>query len=812
MRPKEYYELFTIPEDGRYIFTLMPIEFELQYKKFIKEPIESIELESGGVTCGSYHDMEMGTDMVDEVWKNIQKAGIVIANITGFNPKVMLELGVALMKKNRVIIIAEKSLDGKANLPINISALEVDFYEPKKMLEYSDWLKKRITNWITSEGPTIKDADVKSLMKDALQLRREKKFDTAYLLFENMEKRDPANWYIYKEWGITHREDKNYEEARKKLEQALYFAKTTRYKSEIYTELGVVFSENKMMDNALVAFEKAENLNQESADLYDKWAYSLYTTGKYSEAMDKMKEALRLDSSNELYRWKFEFYSKKFLNPNFSLNLNTWIQRKSETSGTVSEPVIDGDTYPPISIKSLTLHNIKCFQHIMLSFQGKQRARPWTLLIGDNGVGKTTILNCIALCALGPELASKIVHKPEDFLRIGASEGYMEAVFDQPVYPIPGLTYQVDEEDIKEDIVIRLSITKGKRIFELEVDKNSNDGNRIRELFIDLRQRTDFDGWFVAGYGAVRNLLFTDEPWKITSQDPVTDRVQSLFDPTKLLIDPNSLYRFLSGDTTPFREMGAPAKLNLHTTRYIRDLLDRLLPFISLTLKSPNDSGKLETPFGMVPISELSEGYKSMLSWLSHLIVHLLAADNWRGDVNRIIGIVLIDEVDLHLHPGWQQNVIPLLQEAFPNLQFIGSTHSPMTAGGAKDGDMILLERNEGNITVKQDLPSIKGWRADQILTGPLFGLESTISRDKQQEMAEYEKLLGIAQPSAEEKKRLKELEDRLNVTIPSTGETELQREAFRLIEETMVAHFKKKTAEEKARLQKEIKRQLKEL
>ncbi len=456
--------------------------------------------------------------------------------------------------------------------------------------------------------------------------------------------------------------------------------------------------------------------------------------------------------------------------------------------------------YPPISLKRLTLHNIKCFQDAVFSFTSQEKPRHWSLLVGDNGVGKTTILHCICLCSLGPELASKIIPMPQYMLRMGAEEGYMAAVFYAPLEPEPAV-------DSNDEVTVRLNIKKGSRTFEIHMEGDKPGVNRLKK-FIEARKRTDFDGWFVTGYGAVRNLLFTDEPFKIARQDPVIDRVESLFDPTKLLIDPASLNRFLAGDSSPFKEMGAPLNLSTETIRHIRELLDQLLPMISL--KDPNGTGNLETPFGKVPISELSEGYKSMLSWLAHLIMHLLAAGKWRGKILDIQGIVLIEEVDLHLHPVWQQQVIPLLQKCFPNLQFIGSTHSPMTAGGANDGDIILLDYHKGKIDIRQDLPSIKGWRADQILTGPLFGLESTRDLSTQQKLEQYTQLLELAELSPQQEKKLRELEKELGHLIPSAGETETQREAFRMIEETMQAYLDKKPPATKRKLLDEIKRQLK--
>jgi hypothetical protein len=149
LRPKEYYEQFAIQEDKRYIFALIPPGFEEQYKKYIKEPIERIKIENGNITCESDLDLEISIDNLDETWKSIQRASIIIADITGFKSTVMLELGVAMMKKGRVILIAENSLKGKPDLPFNISTLSVEFYESDKLDEFSDWLMSQVEKWIT---------------------------------------------------------------------------------------------------------------------------------------------------------------------------------------------------------------------------------------------------------------------------------------------------------------------------------------------------------------------------------------------------------------------------------------------------------------------------------------------------------------------------------------------------------------------------------------------------------------------------------------------------------------------------------------
>lgn len=335
MRPKEYYEQFVIQEDARHVFALISPEFDKQYVRYIKAPIERIKLVDGKVTCTSSIEFEPGVDQLKEIWKGIQKASIIIANITGFKPDVMLELGVALTRKERVILIAEKSLHSNLSLPFSISTLNVEFYDPGKLDEFSDWLVTRVEKWITPDEPKIRDTRVIKLMHDVLWMRREKKYETALLLFENMDMYEPGNWYIYREWGITFKESNDYDKAIKKLQKALEFTKSNRNKSEIYTELGEVYREGNMVNGALVAFEKAENLDRDNADLYEKWAFLYHNMGKHHDAMNKMTKAVVLDENNEVYKWKFEFYSKKFINKNFTLDLGEFLALKREEKSNI---------------------------------------------------------------------------------------------------------------------------------------------------------------------------------------------------------------------------------------------------------------------------------------------------------------------------------------------------------------------------------------------------------------------------------------------------------------------------------------------
>lgn len=89
-----------------------------------------------------------------------------------------------------------------------------------------------------------------------------------------------------------------------------------------------------------------------------------------------------------------------------------------------------------------------------------------------------------------------------------------------------------------------------------------------------------------------------------------------------------------------------------------------------------------------------------------------------------ISGIVLIDEIEQHLHPKWQREIISRLHSQFPNVQFIVTSHSPICAASMHEGigQNILLQEKDGCVEATTDLPVVSAWRADQILASELFG------------------------------------------------------------------------------------------
>jgi predicted ATP-binding protein involved in virulence len=127
-------------------------------------------------------------------------------------------------------------------------------------------------------------------------------------------------------------------------------------------------------------------------------------------------------------------------------------------------------------------------------------------------------------------------------------------------------------------------------------------------------------------------------------------------------------------------------------------------------------------------------------------------------------GIVLVDELDAHLHPRWKMQVVSHLRAAFPRLQFLVSSHEPLTLRGLDKGEVVVLRRTpKDGVIGLTDLPSPKALRVDQLLTSEFFGMNSTIEPETERLFTEYYALLAMTGRSAPQTRRVAELKAALS-------------------------------------------------
>jgi len=182
---------------------------------------------------------------------------------------------------------------------------------------------------------------------------------------------------------------------------------------------------------------------------------------------------------------------------------------------------------------------------------------------------------------------------------------------------------------------------------------------------------------------------------------------------------------------------------------------------------------QFKTPDGIVPLDVLSQGTQSVIQWCGDLLIGYAKFYDFPKSLDDKPGVLIIDEIDAHLHPSWQRRILPVLTEEFPSLQIFCATHSPLTLSGLKAGQVHLLKRDaQGKITVSRNETDIQGWSADEIY-GMLLGVEptdlaTTKKLERVRELRQKETKL-----SPKEKREFESLRDELHRGLlgPAFGE-----------------------------------------
>ncbi|HSG38530.1 MAG TPA: AAA family ATPase [Thermoanaerobaculia bacterium] len=376
-------------------------------------------------------------------------------------------------------------------------------------------------------------------------------------------------------------------------------------------------------------------------------------------------------------------------------------------------------------VRSLRIQNLRCFEEaeVQLHYPGKKlKGGPdlpnVNLLLGNNGVGKTTVLKATALGVLERILASSGL-KPDHLVRRRKAET-KSTLRGRAVLSL--LLHPEDLAGVEAPSVVRSSVrvTKFKDYewFPSAHERAGDEappGERIwNELFND-----DSPAFFLVGYGSTRFATGASEFEPLPSQRKRRSlryqRVAGLFEDF-VGLTPLSLWlpRTASEDPGRFLE--------------VVDLLNDLLP------DEARFSGEIEKDEYLfehcgipVPLGALSDGYRAYVGWISDLLYNTSLGAPKGTRLRDARGVVLVDEIDLHLHPEWQREVVPTVARTFPNLQFVLTTHSPIVAGTLSAQNIFVLEMDgSGASTIRQFEEPIHGLNADQILVSSYFGLDTT--------------------------------------------------------------------------------------
>ncbi|MGO4003473.1 AAA family ATPase [Pseudomonas fluorescens] len=325
-------------------------------------------------------------------------------------------------------------------------------------------------------------------------------------------------------------------------------------------------------------------------------------------------------------------------------------------------------------LRHVSIRNFKGVTRLDLDISpggGDDSGAPCTMLLGENSTGKSTTLQAIALALMGQKMRSKMGIEAEDFL------------------PRELTGWQIDNLVTPEVI---LEFDTGHPV-KLQIDP-------LTKQFIGDEHPT--------------LILFAFGSRRFFGKDAIrrqhASSLKSLFDPFAKLQHPGRWLQNL--DSEDFDAVARAMREVLilqEEDRIGRDEDGRLF-----VRAHGRDS----------PLERLSDGYRSLMAMVLNVMRGMI--EKW-GDLENARGIVLIDEIETHLHPRWKLRVVSALRRAMPNVQFVATTHDPLCLRGMRGGEVHVLVRDDNQqVQALTGLPDVRGLRAEQLLTSDYFGLSST--------------------------------------------------------------------------------------
>jgi predicted ATPase len=359
------------------------------------------------------------------------------------------------------------------------------------------------------------------------------------------------------------------------------------------------------------------------------------------------------------------------------------------------------------------------------------------LVLGNNGLGKSALLKAISLACLGPTVGDsgifpyRFVRREPGAAEVSSAVRQRLNISKQPVKPsqraqIHAELVPHDQDGVRPSVKRLQSHVRIERKGDLEslsfVPPVNKEWARI---FSD-----DSDAFFCAGYGANRRTEqreHFDHGSRRKSSSARAQRLRSIFEDDATLVPLSAwLPRLASANK------GRHAQV----VRLIQAITGA--GHYEFTGELERDEYLFQKDGQVVPFPALSDGYRAFFGWLGDLLYHVCMTVPSGKKLTENQGLILIDEIDLHLHPSWQMEILPRLSEALPKIQFIVTSHSPLVVGSIQWVNLLVLESHtaHGSQLERKAIP-IHGLDADQVLVTPFFDLGTTRASGRGQRLRE---------------------------------------------------------------------------
>lgn len=383
-------------------------------------------------------------------------------------------------------------------------------------------------------------------------------------------------------------------------------------------------------------------------------------------------------------------------------------------------------------LKRVVLENIKGFGKAELDLCPEGSEYPgWAVVTGDNGSGKTALLRAIVFAIVGPTDARQLLPDLRGWVSFGKKRGTISV----EIRP----DNEVDKTEkggypVQSTFWAELAIDASNSVPTIEA---TDVYRKKKKGATNGPWSPSTAGWFAVAYGPFRRLYGTSSDAQRVMMIPGrVPRFGTLFREDATLGEAEQWIKDLEYDSAV--EKGQVPRAALENLLAL--VKDQFLRHGVAVEEIKSDSVWLRDVAGRrMQLGDMSEGYRSALAMLLDLYRHMVSVygpdvvsqdDEGRYVVDKP-GVVLIDEVDTHLHPDWQRDIGFWLKTHFPAVQFIVTSHSPLVCPAADGGRIYHLPQPDDGSPFqlsRNDYEAVIAGKPDEILLTPAFGLEHTRS------------------------------------------------------------------------------------
>ncbi|WP_161594192.1 AAA family ATPase [Paenibacillus sp. CFBP13512] len=352
-----------------------------------------------------------------------------------------------------------------------------------------------------------------------------------------------------------------------------------------------------------------------------------------------------------------------------------------------------------MKIHNILIENFRGISRTELHLEGKS-----SVLFGENGTGKSSVLDCLAIML--SRVAAGVSNN-----RAGAGRRQFQESDIQ-------IGYKVSQSQLNvkyNNSFYTWSLSKNKDLRKTTIKKNNQLSMLVHNINEELEANSKANIPLSVYYPVNRAVL--DVPLRIRKKH-FFDQISSYEGALTSGADFRVFFEWFRAQEDLENE------IRVRTTKnYIDPLLNAVRKAIYSFLPGFTDIQVSRYPLRMIihkgniplEVNQLSQGEKCMLAMVGDLARRLAIANPNLEEPLMGEGLVLIDEIELHLHPSWQRKILDILTTTFPNLQFIVTTHSPQVLGETKKMNTYILKWNENSISINKS-ESLYGRDTNRIL------------------------------------------------------------------------------------------------